>query len=50
VTAVGANQVFQIHLQDQSQIEYRPSVARQAQRLLPLSRTQFRYITPEMEM
>ncbi|MBI4456588.1 MAG: hypothetical protein HY644_11905 [Acidobacteria bacterium] len=50
VTAVGTGQSFDIALHDQAQVEYRPSVVRESLRLLPLSHTQFRTITPEMEM
>ncbi|HEY3132633.1 MAG TPA: hypothetical protein VGL91_24500, partial [Acidobacteriota bacterium] len=49
VTAVGKDRIFRLILTDQSQIQYRPSLVRDALRQLPLSRTRFRYITPEME-
>ncbi|MBI2820887.1 MAG: hypothetical protein HYX74_01560 [Acidobacteria bacterium] len=50
VTAVGREERFQVALHGQARIEYRPALASQGLRLLPLSRTRFRYITPEMEM
>ncbi len=48
ITAVGKDQAFRVILKDQSQIQYRPALVREALRLLPLSRTRFRYIPQEM--
>lgn len=49
LTTVGKDRSFSVRLHGDAAVEYRPSLALEAVRLLPLSRTLFRYITPEME-
>ncbi|MBI3940999.1 MAG: hypothetical protein HY315_09200 [Acidobacteria bacterium] len=49
VTAAAKGATFAVVLHQEARIEYRPALAAEALRLLPLSRTRFRFITPEME-